>query len=271
MERPTDLVTDMQSSFFTNNPEIVAVILAAFGFFAARLLARVTDRAFLMLERALRRVGSFNSDKTDFSSAQPILRGVVYYSTLFFFLILAVQLLGVDALGEWLEVILGYTPQLILAGLIIISGYILGVITKGLVAGITGEKPQHLLPRMAQIVVVIAAVLTGLGQMAIEISFITDVIVILLTAFVGGLSVAFALGSRQLVANLLARRDLDRYRIGSHIRVDGVEGRVVELLVTGVVVASEEGTTTIPAARFSDTAVLLFHSADQNEPPNYGK
>jgi hypothetical protein len=260
----------MQSTFITDHPEIVAVGIAVFGFIAARLFSRLADHWFLLLERAVRRITPFKIEKPVFSSVQPVLRGAVYYATLFFFLLLAVQMLGVSAMEEWLNGILAYIPQVILAGLIIISGYLLGVITRGLVAGILGEKPQHLLPRLAQAAVVTAAVLTGLGQMAIDISFITDVIVILLAAFVGGLSIAFALGSRQLVANLLARRDLERYRIGSRIQIDGVEGRIIEILNTAVVLESEAGTTTIPAARFSATDVLLLHSADGDEHSDSG-
>jgi len=264
------MVSPMQASFLTDHPEIVAVAVALFGFFAARILSRLAEQWYLLLERSVRRHTHFKTENVDIAIFQPIFRGAVYYATLFFFLLLAVQLLGIEAIGDWVNVVLGYIPQLILAGIIIISGYLLGLIARGLVAGILGEKSQNLLPRFTQVIVVTAAVLTGLGQMAIDISFISEVIVILLGAFVGGLSLAFALGSKQLVKNLLARRELDRYHIGSHIRVGGVEGQIIEILSTAVVISSAEGTTTIPAARFSAEDVLLLHD-DKNDGSTSGE
>jgi hypothetical protein len=252
------MVADMQTSFFSSNPELAAVAIVIAGFLAAKFLARLTDKSVLLLQRTTQRAALFRSQSPLFSRFQPVLRGAVYYATLFFFLLLAIRVLGVVVLEDWLELLLGYFPQLFLAGIIIIAGYLAGVIVAGLVASVMGEKPDHSLPRMAQALVVTAAVLTGLGQLNIDISFITDVIVMLLAALIGGLSLAFALGSRQLVANLLARRELERYSVGRRIRVDGIEGRITELLSTAVVLESETGITTVPASRFSETEVLLF-------------
>jgi uncharacterized protein YacL len=106
------------------------------------------------------------------------------------------------------------------------------------------------------------ALLTAMGHLSINISFIANVIVILLATFMGGLALAFALGSKQLVANVLARRGMDRYRIGRHIRIDDIEGEIIEILDTAVVVENELGTTIIPASRFAETSVTLLSASE---------
>jgi hypothetical protein len=252
-------VTDMLTSFLSNNPELVAVAIAVVGFLVAKFMARLADKFSLFLQRSTQRADSLKAQTPFLYRFQPVFRGAVYYSTLLFFLLLAIRVLGVVALEDWLAVLLGYFPQLFLVGIIIIAGYLAGVIVAGLVASVMGEDSHHLLPKIAQTSVVTVAVLTGLGQVDIDISFITNVLVILLAAFIGGLSLAFALGSRQLVANLLARRELERYSIGSRIRVNGVEGTITELLGTAVVLESEAGTITIPTSRFSETDVVLLN------------
>ena len=148
---------------------------------------------------------------------------------------------------------------LILGGLIILSGYLIGIIVRSLLAGLMGVNSDHLVPRFAQLLVITAAVLTGLAQTAIDISFISNVMVILLAFFFGGLSLAFALGSRQLVENLLARRALDRYRVGDTIRVNGTQGKIVEILSTAVVLESSQGLVTLPTGRFVEAEVLLVN------------
>ena len=55
------------------------------------------------------------------------------------------------------------------------------------------------------------------------------------------------------VANLLARRELSRLAIGERIRVDGVEGDIVDIYNTGLDIATEDGITSIPAARARST------------------
>ncbi len=255
----------------TSNPELLAVLIAVAGFFAANFLARITERLLMRLDGYLRRRASARLDQVDLRGLRQALRGLVYYGVLVFFLLLAMRTLSVTVVQQWLDLLLQQVPQLILGGLIILAGYFIGVVLRSVLAGLIGVSAEHIAPRLVQVLVVTAAVLTGLAQTAIDISFISNVLVILVAFFFGGLSLAFALGSRQLVETLLARRAVDRYRIGDRVRLNDVEGRIVEILSTAVVLETRAGTTTVPASRFVDTEVTLLpepvpgedHGADE--------
>ncbi len=248
--------------FVSDSPELVAVLIAITGFIVANVLARVTDRLLMRLDSYLRRRAPTRLEQVDLRVLRQTLRGVIYYGSLVFFLLLALQTLSVTVVREWLNLVLQFVPQLILGGLIILVGYFLGVVVRSLVAGLMTVNSDHLVPRLAQALVVTAAVLTGLAQTAIDISFISNVLVILVAFFFGGLSLAFALGSRQLVENLLARRALDRYRIGDLVRLNDIQGRIVEILGTAVVLESDEGIVTVSTSRFVDAEVLLVTEPD---------
>ena len=248
--------------FVSDSPELVAVLIAITGFLVANVLARVTDRLLMRLDSYLRRRAPTRLEQVDLRVLRQTLRGVIYYGSLVFFLLLALQTLSVTVVREWLNLVLQFVPQLILGGLIILVGYFLGVVVRSLVAGLMTVNSDHLVPRLAQALVVTAAVLTGLAQTAIDISFISNVLVILVAFFFGGLSLAFALGSRQLVENLLARRALDRYRIGDLFRLNDIQGRIVEILGTAVVLESDEGIVTVSTSRFVDAEVLLVTEPD---------
>jgi hypothetical protein len=194
-----------------------------------------------------------------------ILRAAVYYLVLVLFLLLALQTLSISVLSDWLGVVLQYVPHLIVGGLILLSGYLIGVMARSLLAGLMGVGVDHLVPRLSQALVITAAVFTGLAQTTIDISFITDVIVILLAFFFGGLSLAFALGSRQLVENLLARRAVDRYRIGDLIQVNDSRGRIVEILSSAVILEAEHGIITVPTSRFVVSEVLLLDEKESED------
>ena len=249
----------MLSDLAKSNPEILAVLIAVLGFLAAGLLSRLMDRWLIKLEGYLRRRVPERLEHVDLRVLRQVLRATAYYGTLIIFLLASLQALSISVVKEWLSLLLQYVPQFILGAFIILSGYLFGVVIRSLLAGLMGVNSDHLIPRFAQLLVVTAAVLTGLAQTSIDISFISNVMVILLAFFFGGLSLAFALGSRQLVENLLARRALDRYRIGDIIRVNGTQGKIIQILSTAVVLEAEEGLLTLPTASFVNSEILLVN------------
>tara|TARA_R110002110_G_scaffold89303_2_gene232769 strand:- start:132887 stop:133672 length:786 start_codon:yes stop_codon:yes gene_type:complete len=246
----------MIPEFLGRNPEILAIIIAVAGFVVANVLGALTERLLIRLDTYLRHRAPSRLEHLDLLMLRQALRGLVYYGSLVFFLLLALQTLSITIVREWLNLLLQFVPQLILAALIILSGYFVSIVFRNLFAGLIKVTPDHLAPRLLQALVIITATLTGLAQTAIDISFISNVLVLLLAFFVGGLSLAFALGSRQLVENLLARRALDHYRIGDLIRINEVEGRIEEILSTAIVLKSDEGIITVPASRFVSSEVL---------------
>ncbi|NNF16405.1 MAG: mechanosensitive ion channel, partial [Gammaproteobacteria bacterium] len=108
------------------------------------------------------------------------------------------------------------------------------------------------------------AIVMALQHVGIDITFVTRLLLILVAVVGGGLMLAFAIGARCHVANLLAHRELSRIAVGEYIRIDEVQGKVVEIHNTAVDIATAEGIATIPAARFAEVNVLRL-SEDPGE------
>ncbi|MDX1509567.1 MAG: hypothetical protein R3358_14870, partial [Woeseiaceae bacterium] len=85
---------------------------------------------------------------------------------------------------------------------------------------------------------------------------VSQLLLILVAIGGGGLMLAFALGSRHHVANLMARRELARFNVGDRIRVDGLEGNIIDIHETGIELATADGTANIPASRLAEASVL---------------
>lgn len=246
------------SAFLTQYPEVVSIVVALLGFVAAGLLATWFGRALNLMERGVRKLSPQRADQLATLTPRTVIQRIVYYATLVFFLLLAIRILDIAAVSQGLDLVLGYLPQILIGGTIIVAGYLLGILTHSLVLSFQQPAQGELLPRLAQAVVVTTAVMTGLEQMSVDITFLTYMIVILMAALLGGLSLAFAIGSRQIVANLLSRRDLERYRVGDVIRIGQIEGTIIDFTRTGVVLESAEGTVTVPAVRFLESEVTLI-------------
>lgn len=248
----------MGSSFIADYPEVVSIIVIVLGFVLANLLASGFEYLAQLTERGVRRLSVQRAEQLAGVIPGRLAKRVIYYATLTFFLLLAIRILGIEQLSGWLDAVMSYIPQIVLGGLIILVGYLLGVLTHSFVSGLLLATHGPLIPRLAQAAVVITAVMTGLAQMAVDVTFISYVLVILLATTLGGLALSFALGSRDLVANLLSRRNLTRYRVGDTIRVGDIEGAILEFTDTGVVLETGEGTVSIPAVRFIQTEVTLL-------------
>ena len=165
----------------------------------------------------------------------------------------ALAVLGIGQTTLFLDAVLAFMPRVFAALLILIGGHLLGIALRSLVRRRLASVPFP--PRAAYWLASGPAVIAAAQQLGIEVSFVANLALVAFTIAAGALGLAFALGARGYVANLVARRELDAYREGDTLRVDGVEGTVAELRRTGIVLATADGLVTIPAARFTEALV----------------
>ena len=108
-------------------------------------------------------------------------------------------------------------------------------------------------------------VLIGVNQIGIDITVIVIVMSVGIGALLGGLSIAFSLGARTLVSNLVGIRYLNPdYRVGELIRVGEYEGTVLEITSVSIVLDGEQGRVTIPARILSDQPSILIKQESNN-------
>ncbi len=241
-------------SILTEYPEIIALLIVVAGFILASYASAACRSLLGLIERTMHRFTPARQSVLN-SRVQTVIVRLIYYLVLGFFLVIALRSLGVSVLTDWLDLIIVYIPQVLVGAFIIVGGYLLSILARTLVGNLVGEAAGELVPRMVQYLVIIATTVTGLGQMAINISFLSAITIVVLAALLGGLALAFALGSKDVVANLLARRELGRLQVGDHIRIEGAQGRIIELTRTGVIVDSGDEYLTIPATRLINSIV----------------
>jgi len=244
------------------HPEIVALIIALAGFLVAYLASRGAMSSIDIIEHQIHRQRREAHLEPQTPTNRATLKRVIYYTVLGFFFLLAVRSLGENIFGGWLDLVIVYIPRALLGAVIILAGYLLAILSRSLVTSLMPATSSPLVPQLTQYLVVITAVVTGLGQMAVDVSFLETLTLMFFGLLLGSLSLAFALGSRDLVANLLARREVSRFQIGDYLQVQGVEGKLIELTRTGVVLESRDQRFHIPAALLNSSIVI------QGEPAN---
>lgn len=250
----------MLSNLIDAYPELAAVLVLALGFVVGKLAQAAVRQVLEFADRLVARYGTRRHSL--FSPLFERVFGLMTYATvLVLAVIVAVRLLDFEQLSLWLDAALAYAPRFLLGLFIIGIGNIVGALLRSIAAGLMSDGDADAVgPRLVHVGVVSIAVITGLEQLGIDISFITRLALILLAALVGGLSIAFALGARQYVANLMAQSELERYATGEHLRIDGDDGVVVEIHRTGLTLATEEGLVAIPASRLAESRVVRIAS-----------
>jgi hypothetical protein len=246
----------MVNELISAYPELAAVIVLVLGFVLGKLAEAAVRQILVLADRLVARYGTRQQNL--FSPLFQRAFGLLTYGTvLVMAVIVAIRLLDIDQLSLWLDSALAYAPRFIVGLFIIGIGNVVGALLRNLTASVlTNGDPNELGPRMVQVAVVTVAVITGLQQLGIDISFVTQLALILLGAMLGGLSLAFALGARQYVANLMAQPELARYATGERLRIDDDEGVIVEIHRTGLTLATDHGLVNIPGARLASGRVV---------------
>ena len=181
---------------------------------------------------------------------------LVFWLVLLFFLTGATQVLGLTVFTSWLAQVAGYIPVLLAGLLIILAGFVVSSLARDVVtatAASAGLAHGDLLGRLAQALILLAAGMVGADQVGIDVGFLTLLFGVALGALLGGLALAFGLGARDHVANLLSARQARRlYRVGDHLRMAGAEGRILELGPTTLVLETRDGRAVVPARLLSE-------------------
>ena len=246
------------------HPELFALGVIVIGVIAARLASVATGFALGQLDKQTARVAT-----TDDSVLTPglirIVRGIVFWIILTLSLVVALQVLGSGGFQEMIDSGVGFIPKILGALLIVVIGHLLGLVASTLLSNFRdGALAESPLPRLLHVVIIAVAVVIGLQQIRVDISFITRLLLIIFAVTGAGLALAFALGARQHVANLLSASELDSLAIGQRIRIDDIEGTVIEVGQTGVSLTTGDGFANVPASRFAESIVIHLDEPQQD-------
>ncbi len=197
-----------------------------------------------------------------------IIGKVVFWLIVLVFVTIATDLMGLGMFASWLNLLINHLPN-ILSGILIMWA---GIVFSGLVSQAVGtaainlaEFQRQILARIARILTLVVLIVIGVDQIGIDITIVITIISISLAAALGGVAIAFSLGARQLVSNLIAVRYLDRhYRYGERVRIGEYEGTVIEITAVAVVLDTEHGRVTVPARLFSEQPSVLIARAQDD-------
>ncbi len=253
-------------------PNIAGALAALFG---GWLLARAARALILRLgrgyDRLAIRLGWRHAPQRLALKNSPmeIVSWVLYWLVLLFALTMAADILGMPGLATWLGKLLSVLPSLFGAGAIFLIGYLLANIVREAVitANATGRRSRDILmARLLHGLVLAVSTVVALGHLGIDVSLLATLIVVAFAALVGAIGLAFGLGAKNTVGNMIAAHYLRRiYRVGAHIQFDNTQGELVDFTPTAVLVETDQGIVTIPAHLFETRISVNLHTEGETQ------
>lgn len=249
-------------------PQMVgAILLLGLGWLVA-ILARVASlRLIKGLGRLTQRFGIGNQRELQVSDAvASVVAGIVYWVVILLFLSAVSGVLGLTLFTGWLDKLVTHLPNVFAGILIIFAGLVVGKLVHDTIqtAAIGVQTQQRaLLSRLGQYFTFAIMIVIGVEQIGIDTTIVVIVLGIALGTLLGGIAVAFGLGARNLVGNLLAARYLGQeYQVGERVRIGDIEGAILERTALSVILDTADGRTTVPAKLFSEqTSSVLQRGA----------
>ena len=245
-----------------------AILVLVIGWIVGRILAAGFLRIGSRLNRLLDRLLPENqaTDRVRLGpSALRIVSRIIFWLVILVAVTVASRIAGLDAFFGWLDKTVTYLPTLFAGALIVAGGYLVSLLARDVtIAALDSARVANsaALGRMAQWATLLTAMIIGIDQIGINLSFMALVIGITLGATLGGIALAFALGSKTYVANLIAARNVrTHYRPGQQVRIGEHEGEVLSVTSTGVLLETRLGRLLLPANMFSEQPSTLVQQS----------
>lgn len=178
------------------------------------------------------------------------------------FIIVGSELLGLRMVSEQLSNLIAYLPKLISALVIFAVGiYVANMVKKALTSmfkslELTGG---NLVGNIAFYIIAIIVTVTALNQAGINTDLITNNLSIILGAILASFTIAFGLGSRDVIQRLLfgyyTRKNIQE---GDKVSVNGIDGVVASVDNICLIINTEKGKTVLPIKEIVDNKIEII-------------
>jgi len=256
---------DMLQNIIEFMPSLLAVIiLILIGWIVIKIVSTVLRKALKVakvdkLGDKMKEIDIFRN--VNFKVSDIIIKTVKWIIILTL-IISAAQILGLRMVSDGVTAIIAYLPKLFTAIAILIIGIFLANIVKnGILSAfkaldIGGGK---VIGNIVFFAITIVIGITALNQAEIDTQMITNNLTIIFGSFLLAFTIAFGLGSREIVQRLLfgfySRKNL---KVGQKVKIEDVKGTIDAIDNIYLILKTEEGKFIFPIKEVNDKIIQVM-------------
>ena len=266
LTEPFSGITDELGGFLPNI--LKALLLLLIGWLVALLLRTVTARLLTRLHLLVQQHTSERIRKGTGMQwlASDIIARIVFWIVFLIFLAAATEALELQVVTGVLSRLIQYLPTVLAAVLIFLAGVILSNLARTGIQSVTtsaGIAHGELLGQFARFIILLITGVIVLDQVGVDSTLLIVISGIIVGAMIGGAALAFGLGARTAVSNIIASHYLlQTYKVGQKVKIGESQGIITEFKTTAVVLDTPEGLVLVPSKEFSEKASILFDEGD---------
>ena len=248
-------LTSMGEKIMTTIPNIIgAIIVLLLGWIITKIVVYLLKRIFKFAKIDV--LSEKINDLKLFGKADiniPITKAItVFVKWIMFlvFLIIAADIMNWTIVSQEIGNLLRYLPKLFSAIALFMIGIYIARFVKKAIQGfyesfdLAGAK---IISGLVFYIIAIIITITALNQADIDTTVVTNNVTIILGAFLLAISIAFGLGSKEVVGDLLRTfYTRKNYEVGDHIKLDGTEGTVEAIDNISMTLSTTKGKLIIP-------------------------
>jgi len=252
----------------------LALLVLVAGWLAARILRAVSRKALLGTNRLITKL----TDRSGSGKAQltpvvaSVLSEVVFWVVILLATAIAARVAELPALSGWLDQIAGWLPNLLIGIAIIVIAYLVSVVAGEQVAASARNArstQSAMMGRLAQTVIFVTGLIIGLDQIGVNVTLLTALFVVSAGGILIGFSIAFGLGARDHVSNLIGARTARRkLRPGLTVRIGNIEGEVLEVTSTQIAIETVEGRALVPGRMAEERDIFILSPKSEGTDSN---
>ncbi|MFC1614366.1 mechanosensitive ion channel domain-containing protein [Gemmatimonadota bacterium] len=194
---------------------------------------------------------------------------IVFWTVFLVFFAAATNALNMPVVTEALRSVVKYLPDVFATILIILAGIVISNLARSSILAkkeSLGISQAEFISQGVKYSIILIAIVIALDQIGIDSTLLIYLTTILLGAMIGGAALAFGLGARTAVSNIIASHYLrQNYKVGQRIKINGIQGKIVEFQNTVVVLDSPDGLVFVPSKEFSEKVSILLDEGKKVE------
>jgi len=263
------VLKELSDAVITFLPDLLgAVALLAVGWVGAYILRWLIHRFGKGMDAIMNVVHRWLGQKATRPrwSISSLVGDIAFWLTLTYVFSAAAEQLGLVMLANWILGLLGYLPRVAISIFILFIGYLVSEgIRKFIVSLAESSGYQHglTLGYLASGLVLAFTLLLGLDQLGLDVTVFANIITLAAAALFGSIALAFGIGAGDSVRNVMASHYVRKaYHQGQRVRIQGIEGELLEMTQIDVLVDTSEGEARIPARHFLENVALIIHEEE---------
>ena len=256
---------DMWQELLKFMPKLIAVIVVLIiGWLLIKIISFLIKKAlkFSKIDVLADKLNEIDLFKNVSIKPTIIVVKVVKWILVLFMFIIISEILGLQMLTEGIASFIGYLPKLFSAIAILMIGIYIANIIKNAIQSLFKSLDlggSNVIGNIVFFAIVVIVAITALNQAGIDTEMITSNLTLILGSLLLAFTIAFGLGSKEIVQRLLfgfySRKNLS---VGQKIKIGNIEGTIEAIDNIYLTLITDDGKFIFPIKEVNDTIIQVL-------------